>query len=464
MAGVHGIPTGVHRYFKDLCFDGYNLFSPYFYNETHLIDMEGNIVHTWKSDYMPGLFAHLLPDGALVRGIRVPNMAVRFAGTTGGFERFDWDGNLLQRYVKNDHDTDECLSHAFCPMPNGNTMVICLEKKTNEEAYARGRKLGTLPEEGELFEGKVHKGLYLDYLMEIDQDNNVVWEWHLWDHVGDAPDEFNLNYILPATHGYFSTVDWVHFNAVDYNPRTDQVVVTCRNFGEFVIIDRKTGKLVYRWGNPATHNRGRAPSYCFDGDEQLFGPHNAHFLDNDNIQVFDNGCMRPQGNRSRVLEVCPKNGKIVWEYKSHHPYNFCSPYQSSSQRLPNGNVLVCAAGQGQIFEVTGGPEPRVCWEFVCPWLMDGTITNYLDDTDAFVDRSTGINKAFMKNMIHRVYRYGKDYPAFAGKDLSGGRPIDPSIVRLWEIEPYKSGLARARKAPWPTQAEYSRNFEANQKK
>ena len=96
--------------------------------------------------------------------------------------------------------------------------------------------------------------------------------------------------------------------------------------------------------------------------------------------------------------------------------------------------------------------------------MDGTITNYLDDTDAFVDRSTGINKAFMKNMIHRVYRYGKDYPAFAGKDLSGGRPIDPSIVRLWEIEPYKSGLARARKAPWPTQAEYSRNFEANQKK
>ena len=61
MAGVHGIPTGVHRYFKDLCFDGYNLFSPYFYNETHLIDMEGNIVHTWKSDYMPGLFAHLLP-------------------------------------------------------------------------------------------------------------------------------------------------------------------------------------------------------------------------------------------------------------------------------------------------------------------------------------------------------------------------------------------------------------------
>lgn len=456
MAGIHAVPTGLHRYFKDLCYDGYNLFPLYFSNETLLLNMECEIVHSWKSEYMPGLFAHLMPDGTLVRGIRVPNQSVRFAGTTGGFERFDWDGNLLQRYIKNDHETDECLSHAFCPMPNGNTLVICLEKKTNEEAYARGRKPGTLPEEGALFEGKYHKGLYLDYLMEIDQDNNVVWEWHLWDHVGEGPDKFNLNYILPPTHGYFATVDWVHFNGVDYNPRTDQVVVTCRNFGEFVVIDRKSGKITARWGNPVTFDpKAVAPSYCMDGSEKLFGPHNAHFLDNNNVQVFDNGCMRPQGNRSRVLEVDPTTGKQVWEYKSHHPYNFCSPYQSSSQRLPNGNVLVCASGPGQIFEVTGGPEPRVIWEFVCPWLMDGTITNMLDDTDAFIDNSTDINKAFFKNMIHRVYRYGKDYPAFAGKDLSNARPIAADIARLWEIEPYKSGMARARRAPWPVQAEYS---------
>lgn len=340
-------------------------------------------------------------------------------------------------------------------MPNGNTMVICLEKKTNEEAYARGRKLGTLPDQGEQFEDVVHRGLYLDYLMEIDPNNNVVWEWHLWDHIGDAPDEFNLNYILPKTYGYFSTVDWVHFNGVDYNPRTDQIVVTCRNFGEFVIIDKKTGKIVSRWGNPATHNRGTAPSYCLDGDEQLFGPHNAHFLENNNIQVFDNGCMRPQGNRSRVLEVNPDTGEIVWQYKSHHPYNFCSPYQSSTQRLPNGNILVCASCQGQIFEITGGEHPSVVWEFVCPWLMDGTTTNLLDDKDAFIDHSTQIDKAFMKNMIHRVYRYGKDYPAFQGKDFSKSRPIADNIIRLWETEPWKSGNERARNLPWPTPSKYS---------
>lgn len=449
MAGVHGIPTGVHRYFKDLCFNGYNLVPPYFSKETFLLNMEGEIVHTWKSDYLPGLYAFLLEDGTLLRGVRFPDAAVRFAGITGGFERLDWNGNVLQRYMKNDLETNECLSHAFCPMPNGHVLVICLENKSNEEAYAKGRARGTLPADGTMINGRLHKGIYLDYIMEIDQNNTVVWEWHLWDHVGTGQDQFDLNFRLPDTYGYYSTHDWVHFNNVDYDPVGDRIVACCRNFSEFVIIDRKTGKITYRWGNPCTHGAGRAPSYGDDGDEILFGPHNAHFLPNGNIQVFDNGCQRPQGNRSRVLEVDISTGQIVWEYKAHFPFNFCSPYQSSSQRLANGNILVCASGTGQIFEVTGGAEPEVCWEFVSPWLYDGSVTNYLDDRDAFIDNVSLIQKGFMKNMLHRVYRYSPDFAGLKGRDLSKAKPISPDIVHLWEIEPYKSGLARARKLPWP---------------
>ena len=77
------------------------------------------------------------------------------------------------------------------------------------------------------------------------------------------------------------------------------------------------------------------------------------------------------------------------------------------------------------------------------------MTNYLDDRDAFVDNVSLIQKGFLKNMIHRVYRYGPDFPGLRGKDLSHARPIDPGIVHLWEMEPYKSGLARARNLPWP---------------
>lgn len=111
--------------------------------------------------------------------------------------------------------------------------------------------------------------------------------------------------------------------------------------------------------------------------------------------------------------------------------------------------MVCASGTGQIFEVTGGAEPEVCWEFVSPWLYDGSVTNYLDDRDAFIDNVSLIQKGFMKNMLHRVYRYSPDFAGLKGRDLSKAKPISPDIVHLWEIEPYKSGLARARKLPWP---------------
>ena len=35
---------------------------------TYLIDMEGNIVHQWDTEYGPGAYAELLPNGNLLRG------------------------------------------------------------------------------------------------------------------------------------------------------------------------------------------------------------------------------------------------------------------------------------------------------------------------------------------------------------------------------------------------------------
>ena len=61
-------PTGVLYYDKGDSYGGYTLFAPNASKKTYLIDMEGNIVHTWKSDTGPGLYAELLPNGNLLRG------------------------------------------------------------------------------------------------------------------------------------------------------------------------------------------------------------------------------------------------------------------------------------------------------------------------------------------------------------------------------------------------------------
>ena len=47
-------------------FDGYTLFAPNTSTTTYLIDNDGNLVHQWESEYVPGLSAYLLEDGNLL--------------------------------------------------------------------------------------------------------------------------------------------------------------------------------------------------------------------------------------------------------------------------------------------------------------------------------------------------------------------------------------------------------------
>ena len=75
--------------------------------------------------------------------------------------------------------------------------------------------------------------------------------------------------------------------------------------------------------------------------------------------VHDNGWFRPKGNRSRAVEVDLETGDIVWSYESHNPQNFTSPYQSSVQRLPNGNTLICSTAQARYLK--SPPAPSRAW-------------------------------------------------------------------------------------------------------
>jgi hypothetical protein len=110
----------------------------------------------------------------------------------------------------------------------------------------------------------------------------------------------------------------------------------------------------------------------------------------------------------------PKNKVIVWQYAPRSANSFYSAFQGSAQRLPNGNTLACSTGQGHIFEVT--PNRQIVWEFIVP-------TNFQGSANCFAEDAVGT--------VHRAYRYGKDYPAFQGKDLSKRRPFKLGCLELW---------------------------------
>jgi len=437
-------PLGVLYWDSTKSYNGYTLFSPMSACKTaYLMDMEGFIVHEWQCDYTPGLHDVLLENGNILRGGAVDRAVtgcpIHFGGTSGIVQEIDWDGNVVWEYQNSDADSTQ--HHTFHRLPNGNTFILVWEYHSYEEAIAAGRTENLYgPEKPD------QNGIWPDMVEEVNAAGQVVWKWHVWDHVGaNDPAKFDINYALPLPipavgfQSYMGNADWTHFNTVGYLPADDLMIVNSRNIGEWYLIDHNTttaeaagpaGDILYRWGNPSAYGQGARPSFVNDGVQELFGPHCALPIDADcpgygNILVFDNGWQRPEGNRSRSVEVDPTTdpllSQFVWAYQTNKPTSFYTAYQGACQRLPNGNTHITSTGEGHIFEVTYGDstatpavKPEIVWDFINPVFSGVPVCQFKDDT------TTG------RNMVHRSHRYGPDFPGLAGRDLSQRWPFNPA--------------------------------------
>ena len=382
---------------SNVSFNGYTLFSPEYSRLTYLIDNNTSIAHNWNSNYVQGLGVYLLENGNLLRtnllGITPPFIA---GGVTGRIEIIDWNNTLLWgfNYVA---DYQYCLHHDVEMLPNGNILMIAWEYKTAAEAIAAGRNPETM-NTGQL---------WLDSIIEVkptgSSSGDIVWEWHVWDHLIQEYDPTKLNYGVVAAHPELIDInflglaeydaDWNHINSIDYNEKFDQILLSVRNFGEIWIIDHNTtteeasghiggnagkgGDLLYRWGNPQTYHAGN------ESDQKFFGQHDATWIDEGlpgegNILVFNNGVGRLEGEYSSVDEFAPpideqgiydytpgyafEPNQQLWMYTADTPDEFFSDYISGAQRLPNGNTLICDGAHGILFEVT--MDKKIVWLYV----------------------------------------------------------------------------------------------------
>ena len=416
-------PTGVLKYDKEKSYGGYTLFAPMINcKTTYLIDMEGNVVHKWESEYTPGAYAMLLPNGNLLRGGVMKDKPVAIGGAAGIVQEIDWNGKVVWEY-KLDTPT-EISHHCFWRMPNGDTLILAWEAKSIDEVIAKGRDPKTIPTE--VYDmGEYNNRFWVDFVREVDKKGKTVWEWHVWDHIGPGPNQFDINYILPEKlGGNYTSFDWTHFNVVEYIPEKDMVLLNSRNFSEFYLIDHKTGDMVYRWGNPSAYGQGRRPSWYNDGDQKVFGSHGTTYIGKDRFMLFDNGSERAEGNRSSVVIVDRKTSEIVWEYHTTTPESFYSFRQGSVQMLPNENIHVTSTNSGHLFELT--KDKKIVWDYVSP-VFNGKIKCSAED---------GSMPNMMMNMIHRSYRYGADYPGLKDKDLIKKTPLTecPEFYKIYKTD------------------------------
>ena len=447
--------VGLISYNINKSYDGYNLIYPHRQSNVYLLNNCGEIVHTWEGDPMtvPGNTAYLLDDGRLVRTLRSNSIASDRIWAGGGgatVEIVDWDNNVEWSYTLN--DSLARLHHDIAILNKDNRMTIMMiawELKNLDEVIEAGRDTSVLAS-GEMWP---------DYLLEIDPaTDQIVWEWHAWDHliqnvdstksnfgvIADNPGKIDINLDLDGT----GKADWMHANALDYDPINDNVILSVPNFSEVFIIDHTTtteqasgstggnsnlgGDLMFRWGNPANYNQGTAD------DQTLFFQHDAAFID-DFVDFFDpnygkvslfNNRVGPDFSSASI--IAPAFEMYDWAYgvvdgkylpqspelTITHPVDSTKIYStglSSFQYLRNGNYLITSGRFGYSVEIT--PDNEVVWEYVTP--INGGNPVMQGDTTLAINN----------NLTFRMYRYPVDYSAFDGRDLKskGYIETDPDV-------------------------------------
>ncbi len=418
---------------SDLAFPGYTLFSNN--SNTYLIDNCGYKIQTWESDYRPGASIYLLENGDLFRTRKITGDFTS-GGFGGGFERFDWDNNLL--WSINYYSYDFHPHHDVAILPNGNFLALFWEKVSAAEAIALGRQL--------------EEAFWTEVILEImpigENEFEIVWRWDVTDHliqdhdvskqnfglISDHPELVNLNF--DDIDGDTST-DWLHMNAIDYNAELDQIALSIRNFNEIWIIDHSTtteeaashsggnsgkgGDLLYRYGNPAAYNRGTVADRLFNQqhDVNWIPP---GFPNEGQLMVFNNlytevsssvERWQPplQSDGSYALEQGESYGPsdVEWRYTGE---NLFASRISGARQLPNGHVLICDGGEGRIFEVNQAGQ--LVWDYVNPANSGGFPT-----LQGLIPQ---------QNTLFRAHKYPADYPAFDSKDMTQGEPVELNPV------------------------------------
>jgi hypothetical protein len=460
ITGIAQNTVGLINYQSDNT-DCYVLFSPMTSTKTYLINKCGEKVHEWNtSTNRPALSSYLMADGSLIRTGKINNANFNEGGSGGIIEKFDWNGNLIWSYTIS--DSNFVQHHDIKVLPNGNILAIVWDRYTKSQAIAQGKNTSY-----------ANSYLWSEKIIELqpvgNNSANIIWEWKLWDHlvqdfdntkpnfgvVTASPQLVNINYFP----GQPTSEDWIHFNSIDYNSSTDQILLSSHTLNEVWVIDHSTttaeaeshsggnsgkgGDLLYRWGNPQAYQRGNPTTKVF------FGQHHATWIPSGlpnagKILVFNNGLNRT-GTYSSIDMIetpinasnqYPINGNtaflptdLFWTYTDPTPTNFYSSNISGIYPLSNGSFMITSGANGTFFEIDSNKQ--TLWKYINPIVSSGTLAQ------GAVPGTT--------NPVFRAEFYKPSYSAFTGKNLvSLGEielnPTAPSICStITNIEEFQEG-------------------------
>jgi len=281
--------------------DGYILFSTMGSKDTYIIDNDGDVVKTIASSYRSSGASYLSESYSVLRlGKTDSTQNGTFAdggAVAGIIEEFDEQGNVIWSFTR---DSDSAtLHHDFKAIDNNTLIALAWELKS--------------------YNGKEY---WNEKIIKIDKSTkSVIWEWRAMEDGG----------LYPTSN----SEDYLHFNSIDY--KDGEILISSRTQNTLYLINEST----------------KAITQTLTAQNSLDGQHDASFLDNGNILLFNNGTI---SGTSSVVEI-DSSDSIVWEYSA----SFYSDHISGAQRLSNGNTLICSGVEGEFIEVNANKE--VVWSY-----------------------------------------------------------------------------------------------------
>jgi len=340
---------GVTHWDPDKAFDGYTLLATAHGTTVNLVDMSGAVVHGWDLPYMDiwdasSQVQEPVPERFIfVRKARMePNgdLLVSFSAwaTTPhgyGIAKFDKDSTELWSNLRFIH-------HSFDQIDGGEIYALDHEIATEAPPYLRDWRVPYLD----------------DGISVFSPEGEFIERFSFFDSFYNSPYAPVLTAVA-ANPGNQGLGNYLHSNDVEIlsddlaesfpMAQAGDLLVSFRELDGIAILDGQT----------------RTVKWFTRGDWRR--QHDADFLANGNILLFDNIGMRLAangGHRSRVIEFNPVNMSVEWVWPDDDAPPFYSNSRASQQRLPNGNTLITESNSGRVIEVTR--EGELVWEWFNP--------------------------------------------------------------------------------------------------